>query len=367
MAGSIFDGFNLTDTLNKFKTSTDQAMSKVKDSTLTPMDVTGDRMKEGAALLKPTDTSVTKTIGTYKSTAVSELDGIIGMLSGGLLNTKDLTGAIRMGPNGLGLSTDAILAAASTQAGFPISSAASGMRRLASGITTEFRKLTGIDVGGLVTSDGKSFGVSGNWRTYLGQATLDQINSLTGINDFIDVSMQTALYNSVMQSAAQLGMKDSYKSIYDLYQNQRSARDILIDAIRTMITNGDIESIDEVVKLMDQDGINSINAIYPDFIETLFRSFHFAEDVYVDQYGALREKLLGFLVKICGPNWWMRSTQFGNAYNMAVINSASTDMITLLSGMDELAPLLCSAGMFNEGNAITMLKQQFRDAPVYHV
>lgn len=367
MAGSIFDGFNLSDTIQKFQTSTTSAMSKVKENTLSPMDTTGDRLKEGVALKKATDTSVTENITSYKSSAVSELDGIIGMLSGGLLNTKAITNAIRIGPNGVGLSTDDILSAASTEAGFPVSGKTSAMRRLASGISNQFKKLTGVNIGQLITSDGKGFAINGNWRTMLGAETLNQINQLTGINEFIDVSVQNALYNSVMDSAAQLGMRDSYKSIYDLYQNTRTADEMMVDAVRVMITNGDIKSIDVVINMISQNGVNAINAAYPDFVETLFRSFHFASDVMVEDYASLRDTLLGVLVKICGPNWWLRSTQFGNAYNVGIIRSASPDMLTLLNGYDPLVPLICAAGMFSERNAVSELKTLFKEAPVFIV
>lgn len=368
MAGSIFEGFSLTDTLKNFQTSTSTAMSKVKENTLNPMDTTGDSLKQGVALLKPTDTSVTKNITSYKSVAVSELDGIIGMLSGGFLNTKAITNSIKIGPNGIGLDTDSILAAASQEAGFPVSGKSSAMRKLANGVSSQFKKLTGVDMGQLIQSNnGKGFSVNGDWRSLLGTETLRQISSLTGIDEFIDVSVQTALYNTVMDSAARLGMRDSYKSIYDLYKDTRSADEMLVDAVRIMITNGDIESIDTVVNMMDQTGVNAINAAYPELIETLFRSFHFASNLMPEDYPALRAKLLALLTRICGPSWWMRSTQFGPAYNLGIIHTVSPDMITLLNGMEELAPLLCAAGLYTDRNAISELKMLFREAPVFNL
>lgn len=365
MAGSIFDGFSLTDTLKSFQTSTSTAMSKVKENTLNPMDTTGDNLTQGVALLKPTDTSVQKNITSYKSVAVSELDGIIGMLSGGFLNTKAITNSIKIGPNGISLDTDSILSAASQEAGFPVNGKSSAMRKLANGISGQFKKLTGVDMGQIIQGDGKGFKVNGDWRSLLGTETLRQISNLTGIDEFIDVSVQTALYNTVMDSAARLGMRDSYKSIYDLYRDTRSANEMLVDAVRVMITNGDIESIDTVVKMMDQNGVNAINAAYPELIETLFRSFHFATDVMPEDHPALRDKLLALLTRICGPSWWMRSTEFGNAYNLGIIHTVSADMIILLNGMDELAPLLCAAGIYRDRNAVSELKSLFRDAPVF--
>jgi hypothetical protein len=365
MADSIFGGFDLNNSLSNFKSSTQSSMTKVKDGVLNPADVTGDNLKQGAALLKPTDTSVKGTITAYKSAAVSELDGIIGMLSGGLLNTKAITKAIRVGENGVTFDQDDLLSAVSGQMGYPINSQSSGMRKIATSINNEFKALTGVSLPGLVDSDGKTFRVNTNWRTLVGKETLRQVQQFTGINEFIDSSVQTAMYNSVMKQAASLGMSDNYKSIYDLYKVKKSADDIMVDSVRIMITQGDVVSIDAVLALLDQNGINAINAGYPDFLETLFRSFRFDKEVYPEDYDQLRDKLLSVVTRVCGPNWWQRSTQFGIALNLAIVNSASKDMITLLSKVDYLQPLLATAGMFREQSAVTTMKANFKDAPVY--
>lgn len=364
MAG-IFDGFDLGDTLNIFKKQTNTQMSTVKEGVLTPMDVTGDKMKEGVALVKPQDTSVKKVFSDYKSSAVSELDGIIGSLSGGLLNTKAITKAIKIGPNGVTLSDDDILASASGELGVPVSGKTSAMRRLASMVTGEFKSITGVNINGIITTDGKGFRINQNWRTSVGSETLKMINQFTGINEFVDTSVQYAMYNSVMKMAAEYGMKDSYKSIYDLYQSKRSADQIMIDSVRIMITQGDIESIDVVLGLLDQTGINAINAGYPEFIKTIFRSFKFDDDVFPEDYAILQAKLLSVIERVCGPNWWMKYTQFGYAYDLTLVNSASRDMIRLLSNVDYLIPMLCTAGMFQERSAVAELKRALPDAPVF--
>jgi hypothetical protein len=365
MAGSIFDGLDLGDSLNIFKKTTNTQMGTVKEGVLSPMDVTGDKLKEGVALVKPQDTTVLGTITSYKSSAVSELDGIIGMLSGGLLNTKAITKAIKIGPNGVTLSDDAILSSASSEMGVPVSGKTSAMRKLASMVTGEFKSLTGVNINGIITTDGNGYRINSNWRTSVGRETLAMINKFTGINEFIDTSVQYAMYNSVMKMAAGLGMSDSYKSIYDLYKDRRTAQQIMVDTVRTMIARGDIVSIDAVLALLDQAGINAVNAGYPEFIKTLFRSFKFDDDVYPGDYPALRDKLLSVLSRVCGPNWWMTYTQFGEAYDLALINTASADMITLLSTVEDLIPMIATAGMFIEQSAVTELKRSLKNAPVY--
>ena len=367
MADSIFGGLDLSNVQKAFQTNTSKSMSTVKESTLTPADVTGDKLKSGVAKVKPTDTSVLASLTQYRSEAVSELDGIIGMLSGGLLNkASDITKAIKIGSNGSPeLDTDDLLSAVSGNMGYQISGQKSGLRKIAASLSSEFKALTGLNLPNLLQSDGTGFKVNGNWRGLVGQETLRQINKFTGIDQFIDVSVQTAMYNTVMKQAAQLGMKDSYKSIYDLYKVKRSADQIMVDTVRTMIANGDIDSVDAVLAILDQQGVNAINAAYPEFIETLFRSFHFEDDVFPEDYDALRVKLLSVLTRVVGPSWWLRSTQFGMAYNLALINQASGDMITLLSPVTELQPLLAAAGKFSERSAASIMKSNFKDAPVY--
>lgn len=365
MAGSIFDGFDLGDTLNVFKKQTNTQMSTVKEGVLSPMDVTGDKLKEGVALVKPQDTSIKGTITKYKSSAVSELDGIIGQLSGGLLNTKAITKAIRIGPNGVTLNDDAILSSASGQMGVPVSGKTSAMRKLASMVTGEFKSITGVNINGIITTDGKGYRINQNWRTSVGSETLKMIQQFTGINEFIDTSVQYAMYNSVMKMAAEYGMSDSYKSIYDLYKSKRTADQIMIDSVRIMIARGDVVSIDAVLALLDQSGINAINAGYPEFIKTIFRSFKFDDDVFPEDYPLIKDKLLSVILRVCGPEWWMTFTQFGWAYDLALINSASKDVKTLLSTVETFIPMLCTAGMFQERSAVAEMKGKFKDAPVF--
>lgn len=365
MADSIFDNFNLSKAVTTFGTQTNTSMSKVKENVLNPMDVSGDKLKQGVALTKPNDTSVKGQLTAYTSSTISQLDGIIGALSGGYLNTKMIVKAVRIGPDGVDFDKEDLLGSVSSNMGYPINSQSAGMRKIANLVNSEFKRYTGISLPGLVTSDGKRFSVNANWRTLVGKETLRQINQFTGIDQFVDVSVQNAMYNAVMKMATEYGMKDSYKSLYDLYLSKRDANSIMIDAVRTMIARGDVESIDTVLGIVDQGTVNAINAAYPDFIETLFRSFKFASDVLPEDYDVLCNKLMTVVTRVAGPNWWERSTQFGTAYNLAIISSASSDIIKLLSKVEVLQPLIATAGMFREQGAAFTLKSSFPKAPVY--
>ena len=368
-----FEGINLAPDLDSFRKSTNSSMQRVKEDNLTPYNVTSRRMGNGIATKTARDTGVKGTITEYRDNVVDVLDGVIGAISGGLLNTKDITKAIKVGRDGVTFSTDQILAAASKQLGYPVSSESGAMRKIAGDINKEFTRLTGLNLGGLVQTDGSTFKANKNWRGIFGTETARAVVRITGMDQFLDRSVTGSLYNSIYKSAMEMGMKDSYRSLWNSYPNGFGSirRDGTIEAMQVMVTNGDIESINEVLKLLDEDdeglGTNRamIRSKYPNFVENLFSNFRFDDSVYPEDYEALRTLLLEVLERIQGQNWWMTYTEFGEVLNLAIMTRCSKDMITLLSGYPPIVPLLTTAGKFSEVSCLVELKNQFRGAPQF--
>lgn len=365
-----FSGINLAPDLTSFKKNTNTAMQRVKGDNLTPYNVTQNRMKTGIATKTSRDTGVKGTITEYRDSVVDVLDGIVGMLSGGLLNTKDLTKAVKVGRDGVIFDENGILAAASRRMGYPVNSPEGAMRKIAGDISQEFKRITGLNIGGLITSDGETFRVTKNWRGKAGAETFRMLGKLTGLDEFVDRSVTASVYNSLYYNTAMFGMSGSYRSIWNSYPNGFgfARRDATLEAFQYMIINGDIESMTEVLKLLDEDdnGNGSNRKIlmskYPSLIPTLFSNFKFDDDVFPEDYPALLAKLLEVLEKIIGPEWWMTYTEFGMAQNLAIMTRVSKDMVTLLSGYQPIIPLLATAGMFQEASCLVELRNQFRGA-----
>ena len=368
-----FQGVNLAPSLNTFKTKTNNSMLRVKQDNLDPMNVTSDRMKNGIATKTSRDTGVQGTITEYRDDVVSVLDGVIGAISHGLLNTKDITKSIKVGRDGVTFDTDGILAAASRQLGFPVSSESNAMRKVANEINSEFTRITGVNLGGLVTTDGKKFAANKNWRSIIGGNTLKMLTKLTGVDQFVDRSVTSALYNTLFNNAAQYGMRNGYRGIWNSYPAGFGdvRRDAALEALKYMITNGDIKSIKEVLAILDEDDLGieknhkMIRSKYPNFIEILFSNFRFNDDVFPEDYPALLADMLEVFERIIGPNWWMKYTEFGEAANLAIMTRVSKDMIKLLSGYEPIIPLLCTAGRFTESSALIELRSQFKSAPKF--
>lgn len=368
MAG-LLDGFNLSESLGAFRNKTNTAMRTVKSDTLTPIDVTTKKLNDGIALTNQNDTTLKGTITNYKSSIVNSLDSIVGSLSGGLLNTKAITKAIRIDGNGVTLDTDSLITAAGASLGYNVWGK-SGVQQLIAGMLgDEFNRLTGLNLYQLIQVDNGDgsvggFKVNGNWRGQMGMATMDMLRDYTGYDEFVDVSVQSALYNSVIYNSSLFGMKDAYKRLWDNYPYAGYRQDAFITAIRYMITNGDIESIDEVFKLINQEGKNTLLNKYPDFIEQLFSKFTFDDSMYPEDYPELRIKLLAILDTVAGPDWMYLQTELGKAYNVGLVSNISTDMVTLLSPVEALIPFLCCKGQFQRKSATETLNSNFPDAPI---
>ena len=369
MAG-LLDGFDIGKDVQAFKQTTNQSLSTVRGDTLTPINTTTQRLNEGVALVNPNDTSLTSRITNFKGQYIEQLNGVVGAISGGLLNVKDITKSIRIGKDGVMFSTDSLLSAVSTQLGYPVSGKTGAMRKIGNTITKEFNRLTGLNMSQLITIDGGKFRVTEDWRGQMGGEILTELQEFAGVDEYLDVSVQTSLYNSILYNSSIFGMSDAYKSLWDNYPYEGLRQDAFIEAIGFMIKNGDVTSVDVVMGFLDAQGKNALLNKYPDFIEKLFTNFKFDKGVLPEDHPALKAKLLAILVRVAGENWMYRETQFGKAYNLGLVSNISDDMVTLLSPItaseesNEYIPLLCCRGAFQEQSALAVLDRSFSDAPI---
>jgi len=365
---NLFEGLDLSPSVSSFQSNTNTAMKSVKESSLTPADVTTANQKQGVALKTSRDTGVMGTISEYRSTAVEQLNGIIGSLSGGILNLKDLTKSIKMGPDGVVFSENAIISAVTGAAGYKINGGQNGAARaLSASLAEEFRKITGLNIGNILTTNGTNFRINDNWRGQLGKQALNMVGKAAGLDDLLDVSVKGAFYNSVLKNATIFGMSDSYRKIWDSYPKgfELIKRDAALEAMQNVITNGDIESMDAMLKLFDTQTKNVLLGKYPRFVSVLFSNFRFDKTTIPEQYPAIRDKLLAILTDLIGPDWYLKQTYFGKVLDLGLMNSASPDLIKLLQTSEELVPLLCTAGIFHDQSALFQLRAQFPGAAQY--
>ncbi len=361
----IFKDLNLGDNLTNFRKNTDNLMTDVKTNVLTPVSAVMEKAKDGLALVKSTDSKVQSMLTNFRSQAVEQMDGILGALSGGLLNTSDITKAVRYDQNGFSFDSSSLSSAIGNKIGLDLSSKDAFISQMSSTISSEFNRISNGAFGGLLSVDGKGFRVNGDWRGIVGQGVLNTFLRYTDAEDLVDYSITNSFYNSLLYNAADYGMKDSYASIFNKYTSPEAARDGLTEAIGRMLNKGDLESINAVLDLLDNQNKTMIMAKYPDFLESLLSNFTFDTDVTPADYPAIRDRLYRVINEITyRSQWWLRYTQFGYVYDLSLVNRLSTDMLTLLSIDENIIPLLCARNIFITDGAVNVLKQSFPQAPV---
>lgn len=368
---SIFDDLNLGDSFSKFQKTTGDLVKDAKTSVVTSVSTVTEKINEGVTLVRETDSKIQKTISGFKSRTIEQLDGIVGALSGGILNTKDLTKLVRVGPNGITFSKEEFAATVGEKIGFPVSSTGGLMGGIASRINTQFNDLTGGYFGDLVDSNGNSFGITKNWRGKLGGGLLDMLGRYTDMEDLIDISVTNAFYNTLLDETANYGMYGSYDKILSMYPRPSDGQLALTAAIERAMNNADIDSVYAMMKLMEAGTLANAASTYPTMVENLMSNYTFPLNITPGDYAGLKSKLMEIIVSFKGNNWWERKTTFGTALNIGLVNSLSDDIVALLmpanksdTTSDPFISLLCARKMFAENSATDELRMVFSEAPI---
>lgn len=370
MAGeldSIFKGVNVKKDVDAFRSTTSQNLAKYKGEVVKAISPVQNKLKEGVAFVKSTESKISGIITGYRDEVIENLDSIVGSLTGGLFDFTDAKKYLKFGPNGVAFDTQGLVGEIGGKIGLDLSTNTSLMYQLTDMANSEFSDLTGGYFGNMVSTDGNGFRITQNWRDQLGSGFIDILGRTAGISGLIDSTFSTSYYNSLMKMSASYGMSDSYKSIMDQYKDQADAQIALINSIPNMMQNGDLVSMNKVLDLVKADGYPVINAKYPNLLDTLFSNFSLDPGVVSGQYPGIKAMFLRVCTSIFGTNWYYQNTQLGRAYNLSLISNVSDDMKKVIMSDEtapELIPLICAAGMFNEQTAIDSFKSYFSDVPI---
>jgi len=365
---SVFDNLNPANNISDFSKNVTQGLKKYSGDAVKAIDPVKNKLKDGVALFKSTESQVTGTITAYKSSVVEKLNSIVNSLTGGLIDTKDLSRYIKIGANGVSLDKAGITAALGAKIGFDLSSNAALMNQITNTMNQEFGDLTGGYFGNMVTSDNGSFRITKNWRDQFGNGFLNALQRTTGIStSLFDNTIATAYNNSMLYTAADYGMSDSYAQIVNAYTDKEDAKTALINAVSYMLRNGDLVSIAKVLELIDPYQYAVLNAKYPQLISQIFGNFTLDPNTTIDQYPAIKQQLMDVCGKVVGTTWYLRNNAFGQTYDMGMLGSISTDIKKVMlcnETYPELIPLICTSGMFASMNAISAFQQNFPNVPM---
>lgn len=364
---SLFDGLNLSDNVKNFQLDVNSTMKDIRSNTLSTIDPAISKVKEGVALVTNKDTGMVAKVESYKSEVVNKLSGVVGNLSGGRLNLKDITGTIKVGKDGFFIDKKQLTGKLMDAYGLRTPDLAGFARELTSDINSEFQRLTGLNGMNLLTADGTKIRITGGWGDKMKDFAIKEISDVIGLDGVFDVSVEAALKNALFKKSVNYGMSGQYKSIYDTYGPGMESvrRDVVLELIDEVLKAGDLISLKALIDLLEREGKNAVFSRYPDFVERLFANFKFDRDLHIEDRPEMVELLKSVLNTLVGPKWFYKKTVFGEAYNLALVNRISPDMKDLLILWEEVVPLVCASGMFPVQSAKSVMFKEFEFAPKF--
>lgn len=345
---SIFDGVNLGNTLQQASRSIGEVVSGLSNQLINPFKVASDSVSAGVALVSEADTQLMSNLNTYKSSALQGITETIKNLTGGILNNPDL-GRIISYRDGFKVNTDELMRVATKGLGFNINSIQGLKQQLGDAFIDELDSMTGGLSRGLFYADGTRVGVSDDWQYTMGMSLLDFMGKEDDtMGNIVNLAGVNAILNTMVRETVGQGMWGGYDSYRSQYMFQDDYYNALINSMDLAIGRGDVKSIQTILDIIEKEGINKVRAKYPDLIERMLSGFYFSDLTTPADYPELRTLLLDVCVKFGGVDWYKTSSWWGVSTNMALVNYISPDAKLLLEEVEDLIPLIVSAGIFTD-------------------
>lgn len=360
---SVLDGVDQTNPSNQTSDQFLKSVDNLNNQTLTPISSFSDVLTDSAVTLSSADTTVANNITAFKSNAIDQINSVIGSLTDGLLSASDLNDVITV-QDGLNIDTNQLLNKVSNNLGYDVTTIPGFQDQFGQQSLNEFQRLTQMSIGDLVYADGNSLKIRGDWRSGIGDSLLGYLaQSSDTFKALTDLVSSNSILNTLVNNCSQLGIKDGFKALFGQYKRPEDAQNALINNVYYLVAKGDIDSLNEILTLINDDGVNTINAQYPLLVNMLLTNFSFGYDVTPNDYPKLKQDLLLIITKIKGSDWYLMQTQFGLIPNLALVSSISDDSRTLLMDEDYLIPLLGASNKFRSQDSRNVFIQDFPGVP----
>lgn len=345
---SIFDGVNLGNTLQEASRSIGEVVSGLTNNLVNPFKTVSDSVSSGVALVSETSSELNANLSTYRSSAIEGIQTSLKNLTGGILNSPDL-GRVLSYRDGFKVNTNELLRIGSKGLGFNLTSMQDLKQQLGDAFVDELDSMTGGLARGLVYADGTKLGIADDWQMSMGQSLLDFMGKDDGkFGTIVNMAGVNSILNTMVYETARTGIYDGFRTYESQYLFQDDYHNALINSLDIVIGRGDIHSIQAILDIIEQEGMNKVRARYPNLIETMLSGFYFSDETTPQDYPQLRTLLLDVCTRVGGPSWYKTHSWYGEVTNVALVNFISHDAMLLLEEVEELIPLLSSAGIFSE-------------------
>lgn len=358
---SIFDGFDISNALKDKTKTIKESVSGFTNQTINPIKSTIQDLKSGIALVKDNDKKILNQLYSYRSEVIETINDYLGNLTGGKISLADF-GSVISYKDSFKIDTDQLTKLAGRALGFNISSIDGIGEDLSREFLNELNSMTLGLSDGLFQMDGGKITIAGDWDMNIANGVFNFLSS--GNLDFKTVNnfaAANAVLNTMIKQNASIGFVEGFASFKNMYLYKSDYYSALINVIPTLLSRGDINSLKEILRLLDENSLYRVKSTFDNFAELVLKNFNLPDDALPEEYDEYKNILLEIITKVHGDNWYRSYTFMGWVYNLGLVNSISESSKLVLQKESSLIPFLCVSSMFNSDTAINVFKRDFPD------
>lgn len=363
-----FEGVATTDPVSRSAEQISSDVGSIRKQATDPIDASSEDNYLGIESVMPSMDGLDETLNGFKSQTLGQMTEAYQSKTENF-SIKDARDLLDVESGKIKINKEAVLDDISDIVGYNIGNSETFKGQAGDTLFDLFVQLTDPDGGSLLDKNGDQLSFKDGWR----EGTTEGLIYALGMagyelyQDVKDSAKQDAFDATMLYSAAQAGMVEAYAEIYGKIKPQSKANDMMINAIKYVISNGDYFSFREMLKILGKSQYPKIRSTYPTLPRDLLSAYYMDKKVYPHEHEALCKELDGHLSDIYGVDWYLVPTAHGDAYNVLIGSDCSTDAMMLLRNEERLRIIVVLRGTFNEGRADDTFFDHFPDTPVINI
>lgn len=191
---------------------------------------------------------------------------------------------------------------------------------------------------------------------------LDDVTNTQGLVTVLDVEAQASVFSGMLQEVNRWGVPDTIDQVMDSIDDPDVKREVVRRSAHTVRQSTDIDTLERYV---DQGPmvVNTLLSEVPDMAQQTLSQYQFPSETTPGDY-ATRLTQLVKVMDAFQSNWWQRDFAGQSATNLAVINTASDDALTLLRSDTTYRDAALIAGQYPKAQVKEVLRDFYPNSAV---
>lgn len=363
-----FEGLSSTDPVSKKSSEISGDVSSIRKKATNPIDASSKDNNKGVETVKPENSALDKTLNSFKSDTLGQIsDGYQQKTEN--LSLDDLRDLALVEEGELKLNKDHVMSELSDVLGYSLGDTEAFKGEAGDELFKRFTQLTDPDGGALLDKNGDELSFKDGWRDGTTEGLIYSL-AMRGYDLYEEVkdsALEDSFDETQLYSAAQAGMVEAYRPIFEKIKPESKARLMMIKAISYVIRNGDFNSLKEMLSILGEDTYSMIKRNYPTLPQDFLANYYLDSKVYFHEHQSVSDELVKVLTDLYGVSWYKTDTAHGEAYNVLIGTGCSEDAVKLLSLQEDLAVLVSLKSTFTEFPASEVFFEHFPDTPRIHL